>query len=89
MLLYIIIMSRTDKINVINKLSEEIRYDIEKYEEYKNLEETSAYFNRSSYKDMRKEINREITGKKINLNNLITELLTVDKNNFSNMNVLD
>ena len=82
-------MSRTDKINVINKLSEEIINDTAKSEEYSNNEDYGAFFQRSSYKELRKEINKEIMDKKINLNNLITELLTVDKNNFSNMNVLD
>ena len=82
-------MSRSDKINVINKLSEEIIKDTVKMKEYSNNEDYGVFFKRSSYKELRKEINKEITDKKINLNNLITELLTVDKNNFSNMNVLD
>ena len=82
-------MSRTDKINVINTLSEEIIKDNAKSEEYSNNEEYGAFFKRSSYKELRKEINKEIMDKKIKLNFLITELLTVDKNNFSNMNVLD
>ena len=82
-------MSRTDKINVINELSEEIIKDIAKSEEYSKKEEYGVFFQRSSNKEFRKEIDKEIKDKKINLNNLITELLTVDKNNFSNMNVLD
>jgi len=82
-------MSRSDKINVINKLSEEIIKDTVKMKEYSNNEDYGVFFKRSSYKELRKEINKEIMDKKINLNNLITELLTVDKNNFSNMNVLD
>ena len=89
MFIYIIIMSRTDIINIINNLSEEIINDTAKMKDYANNEEYGAFFQRSSYKELRKEIYKEIMDKKNNLNNLITDLLTVDKNISSNMNVLD
>jgi hypothetical protein len=69
-------MNGEDKISRLNK---EINNDIEEYNKYLDLEENGVFFNRSAYKDMRKEINREIMDKKIKLNILISGLNTVNK----------
>ena len=68
-------MNREEKINVINEKAKEIinlRDSLEKYIVKLN---SSNYFTKKSYEEEIKDLKKDITEEKNNLNNLITELL--------------